>query len=133
MNIENALSSLPVSGLGIDACKVSFINCHVVSAPPSALNYVPTITLDPLSNSTKEDSRSSDSHRYNLWSLPLPRNLTFGLGEDPIPSRALKLPRGRESNLSKAIRRVGIEVATGIQTPIDRVLRVKGNPNRVTA
>lgn len=59
---KNVLSFIVVSGSSIGARKLSFINCSVVSSPPSPLISNPTLDMDPLPISSREHSISSGSH-----------------------------------------------------------------------
>lgn len=101
------------------------------SSPSPSLCTPQAFDQDVHSLDSRESHASGVAHRYNLHPLAPSLHTSCSLDEDPHPSLHLKPPRGRQTHLSKSIKRANIEVGSGIQTPIDQVLRAKGNPTKV--
>lgn len=104
----------------------------MASTPPYNPSPLPTKLEESLLPNLFEGEASSDTssiHRYNLRSHAHSKPLySYGIG-DRSPPKPLRSTKGRNFNISKAIHKVGIEVACGKQISIDWFLRAKGNPD----
>jgi len=99
----------------------------VFSIPPSAILVFP---LNPFST-TNESYESHYDNRYNPQSHDKPAtSVDGGLGSSS-PSKILKIPKtsyGRNSNMSKAIQKVGLDMDKDSKLSINGVLRVRNTP-----
>lgn len=109
----------------------SMAHC-TMSSPPLIATTAPSLHSLSTSSSSPSSSRVSPSHHYYLHSRTLANGIAarqVGLGltlSDSVPLTS----RGRKSNLSKAIKRVGAEVISDRQSTLDGVRRALNTTSR---
>lgn len=121
--------SLDLSSVYVDSIACTMAQC-TIPTPPLIPSTAPPSFPPTSSPSSISSSRSTPSHPYSLHprSSQLEASETqFGLGLVPLGPGFLS-SRGHKSNLNKAIRHAGTEVATGCQATIDGVLRASKPP-----
>lgn len=120
------------SSLVISNAPCTMAHC-IISTPLMIASTAPPTLPTSSSSSSLSSPKMSTSHHFSL--CPRTHNANaegpqvglgiVSLGMGPLSSR------GRKSDLSKAIKRVGAEVTSGLQSTLEGVLRASLTPRRV--
>lgn len=117
------------------ASHLSSVACPMASAPVICMTPFPVVPTLPFTYESMMKEYSSEfcsSQRYNLCSLSKqPIGPDGGLGISSSP-KYVKVGRGRQSHMSKAIHKASLDAAKGRKLYIDRVLRARSNLDMVT-
>lgn len=122
--------SSDVSNVHENSFAFTMVQCVIPPPPPSTSTASPSLHFSSPPPSP-HSSRSSSSHPYSLrprTSRPEASESITGLGIVPLDP-GFPSSQGRKSNLNKAIRLAGAEVAAGRQATIVGVLRATNPPN----
>jgi len=131
--LTSSASSVAIYSSFVASSIYTFVALCTMSSPPLIATTAPTLHSLTTFSTSPSFSRVSSSHHYYLHSRTLASDTPVqhaGLGLTP-PGLVPLTSQGRKSDLSKAIKHVGAEVASSHQSTLDGVLRALNIPSGV--